>query len=79
MAGIPVQNTEPAGMGSDVDQILRFIYMYGFYVIGSEAVFLCIMCEFLRLRVVIVQTAVIGTYPDTFLCVFFDTAYGIAV
>ena len=44
MAGIPVQNTEPAGMGSDIDQILRFIYMYGFYVIGSEAVFLCIIC-----------------------------------
>lgn len=61
-----MQDTESAGMSTDIDQILGIIYIYGFYVIGSQSFFLRVICNLMCLRVVVVYAAVVGTYPKSF-------------
>lgn len=62
-----MQDAEASGVGTDVDQILRFININGFYVIGGKPVFPGVMYKLAGLRVVKVQAAIIGAYPK-FLC-----------
>ena len=74
-----MQDAEASGVGTDVDQILRFININGFYVIGSKPVFPGVMYKLAGLRVVKVQAAIIGAYPKFFMLVFLDTSDDVAV
>ncbi len=51
LAGIAVQDAEASGVGTDVDQILRFININVFYVIGGKPVFPGVMCKLAGLGV----------------------------